>query len=180
MNKLIALTSIALLTFAFGCGGDDDTTPAADSAYTSGNFVVTVLDVDDACFDGAMNTIVLPDGTARDLPAPVALPGYADLPAGVDIQFSAPFQSVTGSAFVANGENGLMTDAAGIVQTGVDISDGGDCLADMSVHVQLIASDNDTLTGSGYLEITSATGADCPVFAGSGCKVTSNVSAVRQ
>jgi hypothetical protein len=51
----------------------------------------------------------------------------------------------------------------------------------MLVTAELIASDNDTLTGSGTLTFSAATGADCPAFiAGPPCTVTTPLSAVRQ
>lgn len=180
--KRILLASALVL--AVGCGGDDNNTTSNNttgtSGFAAGNYTVTVLDVDDQCFDGAMDTIVLPSGMARDLPSAVALPASSALPAKIDIEFTAPFQSVTGIDVEAVGDNGLKTSGTGFMQTGVDISAAADgsCLADMTVTFSLTASTDGNMTGSGSLSITAADGTSCPAFtAGPPCSVTSNLSA---
>lgn len=180
MNKLAPLTMGLALAFVAGCGDDEDTNGSGE--FTAGAFIVTVQSVDDGCFDGAIDTIVLPAGTPRDLPAPVNLPAFTDLPSQIDIQFNDPFQDVTGVPIEASGDNGFRVSGNGFEQSGVDIaSAGNDCLADMLVTAEIIASDNNTLTGSGTLAISAATGADCPAFiAGPPCNVTTPLRAVRQ
>ncbi len=182
MKKAAILLAAALV---FGCGDDDDSNNANNAnnannsdGWAAGGYTVTVLDVTDNCFDGAMDVIVLPDGTPRALPAAVTLPAPGDLPASIDIEFNEPFQDVTGVAIEAAG-SGFTTSGTGFSQTGVDItSDGGDCVADMTGTFTLTPG-ADGLTGSGSLSITSATGADCPAFqAGPPCTVVSNLSAV--
>lgn len=181
MNKFAPLAMGLALAFVTGCG-DDDETSGGDGAFSAGAFLVTVQSVDDGCFDGAIDTIVLPDGTPRPLPAPVNMPGFADLPSQIDIQFDDPFQDVTGVPIEASGSNGFRVSGNGFEQNGVDIATTGtDCVADMLVTAELIASDNDTLTGTGTLTISAATGADCPSFiAGPPCSVTTPLTAVRQ
>lgn len=183
MKRMILVSAVAL---ALGCGGDNNEenngTNNGGGGLEAGNYTVTVLDVDDQCFDGAMDTIVLPDGMPRDLPAPVGIPGSADLPGTIDIQFTAPFQSVTGVAVEASGNNGITTSGTGFTQEDVDISSAGDgsCLADMNVTFTLTASADGKLTGSGSLSITAAEGASCPAFqAGPPCSVISNLEATK-
>ena len=163
-----------------GDNGGGEGGSAAASGFEGGTFKVTTQSVDDGCFDGAMNTIVLPDGTPRDLPAPVVIPDYSALAgATLDIDFNDPFQDVTGVAIEAAGENGLQTTGAGFDQTGVDISgDGGDCLADMKVTAQLVSNGTDGFTGTATLTISAATGADCPAFQqGPPCAVATTLTA---
>ncbi len=185
-TKRILLTLICVGALLAACGNDDngngDGDGEAATGFSGGNFTVTVESVDDGCFDGAMNTIVLPDGEANDLPAPVSFPDYDDLPTQVDIEFNEPFQDTEGIEFEAAGDNGLRTAGDGFTQTGVDIAaaDGDDCLADMLVTAELSATDDDTFTGTGTLTITSAEGDDCPAFeAGPPCEVTTPMTATR-
>ncbi|MFU8803487.1 MAG: hypothetical protein ACNA8W_06740 [Bradymonadaceae bacterium] len=177
-TKYIVLTAICSLAIV-ACGDSEET--EGDTGFSGGSFNVTVLSVQDNCFDGAMNTIVLPDGTPNDLPAPVSIPAYSNLPAAVDIEFNAPFQSTSGVQFEVFGENGLRTAGNGFEQTGVDIAgDGEDCVATMTVTAEFISSGPDSFTGTGTLTITSAEGDDCPAFqTGPPCTVTTPMSAAR-
>lgn len=168
------------------CGGEDDTNANTENSdttgFSGGSFNITVESVADSCFDGAMNTIVLPTGEPRDLPAPVMIPSSADLPAAVDIQFNDPFQDVEGIEFELVGDNGLRTVGDGFEQTDVDISnsDEEECLATMMVSAELVASGDDSFTGTGTLTITSTTGDDCPAFQdGPPCTVTTPMTATR-
>ena len=180
MKRTVMASAFVL---ALGCSSSDNNANSANNTGTdgfeAGSYTVTVLDVDDQCFDGAMDTIVLPDGTARDLPAPVTLPAYADLPAAIDIQFNAPFDNVTGVQVEASGNNGVTTTSP-FVQDAVDISADADmsCFADMTVEFTLTASEAGKLTGSGSLSITSTEGDNCPVGTPP-CSVTSNLEAVK-
>ena len=165
------------------CGGDDDPeVNGGETGFSGGSFVITVQSVQDGCFDGAMNTIVLPTGEPRELPAPVSIPASTDLPAQVDIQFNDPFQDVTGIEFELVGENGLKTAGEGFTQTGVDIStaEGDECEADMLVTADLSSQGEDRFTGTGTLTITETRGADCPAFENEPpCTVTTPLTADR-
>ena len=170
----------ALALFGAGCGGDDD--DSSDSTgFSGGSFTVTVTSVQDGCFDGAMNTVVLPEGTPRDLPAPVNVPAWSDLPGQIDIAFNPPFQNVTGVPIEADGDNGIKTTGAGFAQVDVDIgSDGKPCLTNMMVTASLLASGDDKFTGTAVLTITAAEGDDCPAFQSSPpCAVTTPLEANR-
>ncbi len=172
---------VGLIFAATACGEPEENDDNGDEGFEGGSFTVTVTNVDDGCLDGAMNTVVIPSGDSSELPAPVSIPDFADLPADLDIQFNEPFDNVTGVTFVAAGSNGLQTDGDGFEQTGVDIApEGEDCLADMMVTADLVASDADTFTGTGTLSITSTEGDDCPAFQeGPPCSVTTTLTATR-
>ena len=165
------------------CGGDDDPEEnGGETGFSGGSFTITVQSVQDGCFDGAMNTIVLPTGEPNALPAPVSIPASTDLPAQVDIQFNEPFQNVTGIEFELVGDNSLRTVGEGFTQTGVDISaaEGDECEADMLVTAELTAQGEDRFTGTGTLRITETRGADCPSFQeGPPCNVTTPLTADR-
>ena len=186
MKKLVFIAA-STLVIGLGCGGENNetnngTNNGGTDGIQGGDYTVTVEDVTDGCFDGAMDTIVLPDGSPRDLPEPVTIPASGDLPATIDINFNDPFQDVTGVEVEAAGNNGIQTAADGFVQQDVNITnDGtGDCLATMNVTFELTQAEPGSLTGSGTLSITEATGADCPAFtAGPPCEVVSNLTATR-
>jgi hypothetical protein len=180
-TKIFAMTALCCVPLMLACGDSEEENNEPTTGFTGGSFTVTVQSVNDGCFDGAMTSIILPDGTPNDLPAPVSFPSSSALPTQVDIQFNAPFQSVQGIPFEAVGDNGLRTVAPGFPQTGVDIgADGEDCLADMTVTAELSATDANTFTGTATLTITSAVGDDCPSFlAGPPCAVTTVLRATR-
>lgn len=180
-TKIFALSAICSIALLAACGDNEEENNEPATGFTGGSFTVSVQSVQDDCFGGAMNPVILPEGTPNDLPAPVSFPSSSDLPAAVDIQFNAPFQSAQGIQFEAVGDNGLRTVAPGFPQTGVDITtDGGDCVADMTVTAELSATDADTFTGTATLTITSAVGEDCPVFEnGPPCAVTTAMRATR-
>lgn len=184
MTRLF-LTMVCALALITGCGDDDngddngDNGNAEEAGFSAGNFTFTAESVDDACFDGAMNTVIDPPS---DFPEPVAIPAFGDLPANIDIAFNEPFADVEGIEFEPVGDNGLRTSGDGFEQLGVDIgtAEGDECDADMMVTAELVATDDDTFTGTGTLEITDAVGEDCPAFLeGPPCEVTTPLTATR-
>lgn len=181
MKKLSFLIVAASLLFAAGCDDGEETTPT-DDVFSAGAFIVTSNTVNDGCFDGAMTTIVLPDGTPRDFPAAINFPAYSDLPNKIDIKFSAPFTDANGVDVEASGDKGWATSGDGFLQENVSIvADGLDCLANMKASAEMISTDNDHFSGTGTLTITNASGVDCPAFiAGPPCDVTVTMTAVRQ
>ncbi len=169
--------------FVVGCGDDDDNGNGnGDAEFSGGTFTVTVESVDDQCFDNAMNTVILPEGVAVDLPEPVALPALDALPAETDIAFSEPFQSTDDVPLEESGDQGLRVAGEGIEQTDVDIHTTSDdeCLTQLNINAELIATDDDHLTGTGTLTISEADGEVCPVFTNDPpCEVTTTLSGVR-
>ena len=182
MKRTKFLVLLVGLVFALAaCGEPEENGENGDEGFAGGNFTVTVSNVDDSCFGGAMEVVILPTGEPSVLPAPVAIPSRSDLPADVDIQFNAPFNDVQGVPFEVSGANGLRTTGNGFEQNGVDIApDGEECDVDMLVTAELIASDDDTFTGTGTLTVSSATGENCPAFdEGPPCTVTTTLTATR-
>lgn len=180
--KLILMVMICAGGLA-ACGGDDDPEEnGGETGFSGGSFVITVQSVQDGCFDGAMNTIILPTGEPNALPEPVSIPASTALPAQVDIQFNEPFQDVTGIEFELVGDNGLKTAGEGFTQTGVDISasEEEECEADMMVTAELTSQGEDRFTGIGMLTITEIRGEDCPAFQnGPPCTVSTPLTATR-
>ncbi len=179
--KRIAFLVLGLAMLLTPACGDDDTDTDTE-VFAAGNFLVTAIGVTDNCFDGAMNTLIIPDGVSNDFPELIAFPAYAGLPSTIDIAFGAPFQSVTDVAVQKSGASGWSTVGDGFAQSGVSIvAEGKDCVSDMMAYAELIATDNDNFNGTGILTISSATGADCPVFANEApCTVHVQLAAVRQ
>lgn len=166
--------------FVVACGDDDN--DEEEFEFSGGTFTVTVESVDDQCFDNAMNTVILPEGVAVDLPEPVTLPAVDATPAETDIAFSEPFQSTDDVPLEASGDQGLRVAGEGIEQTDVDIHTSGDdeCLTQLHINAELIATDDDNLTGTGTLTISEAEGEVCPVFTNNPpCDVTTTLSATR-
>lgn len=181
MKKLMFIAAATLLV---ACGSNNETNNennGGGDGIEPGDYLITVERVTDGCFDNAINAVVLPDGGPRDLPAPVRIP--AELPGTTDINFNDPFDDVTGIEIEASGNNGVKSAGGGFPQTGVDITtDGtGGCLADMTVSFELTESEPGTLTGTGTLTVTEATGAECPAFTtGPPCDIVTDMTAVKQ
>lgn len=180
MRACLALICCGLLVVA--CGEEEEGNGENGDAFEGGSFTVTVDEVDDQCFDGAMNTVILPEGEAVELPQPVSLPGLDELPAQTDITFNDPFHPAEGVDLEASGDNGMQIADGGIEQTDVDIEtdEDGECLTQLTIDAELITTGEDTLTGTGTLTISEAEGDDCPAFTDEPpCEVTTDISAAR-
>jgi len=144
---------------------------------------MTLSDVDDGCFDGAMKTLILGAGTTSELPTPVNLPKLEDLPGTLSIDFNEPFQDVDAAPVEKEGENKIKTSGAGVVNTAVDLYANDDaiadpCAMDMTISATITTVDADTVTGEATINVTKAEGAGCSqdftdaAAAAGGCKIT--------
>ncbi len=154
--------------------------------FPGGSFTVTLRDVNDDCFDGALRAIILPMGDVQDLPSPLVLPPHHALPTAIDIDFNDPFQDVTGVQIEADGPDGMKTSGAGMENRGVDLNAnmGGDpCLMDMTITASIDIIDDNTITGEATMHVTKAEGDGCSVDfterAAAGCNVTVRLDGVK-
>ncbi len=149
--------------------------------FTGGNFTITTIGVEDGCYEGALNTVFMPEGddTPNDWANAIYLPGFDELPADVSVDLQEPFQDLD-VTFEAGGEDELVvTDA---LQTAVQLQDDKDCVADLNANVSIVVLDADNVEGSVSLEnsnITSPTD-DCPLFDSDPCTITLDITGVRQ
>ena len=105
---------MTLLLTALACTTDD----AED--FAGGDFQITTTAVDDGCYDGAINTVFLPDGddSTNDWANPTYLPGWDELPATYTIALQDPFSDME-VTMVDGGAQNLVVDGAS--QTAVEL-----------------------------------------------------------
>ncbi len=177
-KHLLTLMILGILgALAIGCPAADDDDD--DGAFTAGSFGFATVGVTDACTDGALEVVYMPEGagTPSDWQYPIELPAFEDLPAMVDIQLQDPFNDMTveisspgDDQFAINGEENLGVD--------LDPDTYEDCIVDYNIDALLTLQDNDNLTGTVTLHTSNWTGDDCPATAD--CDVTLDVEASRQ
>lgn len=175
-NLLILVVLGILGALVIGCPAADDDD---DGEFTAGSFAFLTVGVSDACVDGALEVVYMPEGAATPSAwgYPIELPAFEDMPATVDIQLQDPFNDMTveitspgDDQFAINGEENLGVD--------LDPDTYDDCVVDYNIDALLTLSDNDNLTGTVSLHISNWAGDDCP--ASTDCDVTLDVEAARE
>ncbi len=132
-----------------------------------GVFDITLHQVDDRCFDGAMEAIIQPEGPGGSvaLPGPVRLPAMSDLPAAIDVDLVDPFKDVQDVPIERDGHHGMKTAGVGFPNRGVDLhADDGlsdPCLTDMTISAWVEFHDPVTILGEACLNVTRAHGDGC-------------------
>lgn len=157
----ILMTAVSLVTMA-GCGADDETTSEAakPEAFQAGNFQLYTKKVDDKCTDNALQVLFQPDAPAEyKLASTTEFPAHADLPKTITVKLQEPFSSM--EAKVESGGDKSMT-IADASQTGVEIGDGKDCKADMTIDVDITIADNSNIDLAATLQVKNWTGDECP------------------
>lgn len=177
----LSLAAAAALMLMTACGGDDTTDEPA--GYSGGAFTMTLSDVTDGCFDGAMKTLILGADLTTDLPGKTTLPALGALPSTVDLVFNPPFEGQTGVPVEKDGENALKTTGAGVVNTGIDLyandaNIADPCLMDMTISAAITVVDANKVTGTATINVTKAEGNGCSqaftdaAAAAGGCTIT--------
>ena len=64
LKRLLVLTTAAAAALCLAaCGGDDDGSEGeGETGFPGGSFNITLKDVTDGCFDGALKALILPTG----------------------------------------------------------------------------------------------------------------------
>ncbi len=178
MHRILPL---ALLVLA-ACGEKDDTAGFDYSTFEAGTFQFTTNAVSDACYDGSMSLVFMPEGTANDWAATTELPGWADLPASYELGLPDPFLSM--DVTVTDGGSGVLsldpTDQPDLVP--LDEDNYPDCMVQMAISATLTIVDADNVQGSATLTTTGMSeDEDCPQdYLEDPCDITLDVVAARQ
>jgi len=143
-----ALCLVAVLVAACSASGDAADV-STEGPFESGEFQLTVDRVEDACFDGGLSLLFMPNGTVEPYPLThlTWIPGLSDVPASYVVQLAAPFNDMS-LLMEANGAGGLQ--ARGAQQPGVLLGLPGsdDCTGDlvMDVDVAFVSVDQIIMT----------------------------------
>ena len=149
------------------------------TGFEGGNFQFTTIGVSDQCYDGAFETIFMPEGTPEDFETPIELPSYADLPATYNIDIQDPFGSMEVTVD-AGAQDGTM-EVLGAAQTGVEL-DGDqwpDCLVDADIDIYLTITGDNEVEGNAVLHTGSFDEASCPVVTNDPCDIKLDITASR-
>ena len=169
--------TLAFLALGLAACGDKDTDTADGNydptTFPGGSFQFTSYAVDDACLDGAMAVLFLPegDGTTNDWAYPVDLPAWSDLPATYDVQLQDPFSTM--SVTVEAGDSVGTMIVNGAEQTGVewDADNYPGCTVDMDIDVTVVINSDTDVSGTATMSTGNWTGDSCPVVTSDPCTI---------
>ena len=130
----------------------------------SGNYQFYTLAVDDACLDGALEAVFMPNGPEAPHPFefPVFLPAPQDAPLTYDVDFRAPFVGMTVTV-TADGERLSIADSV-MPSVRLNADRYGDCDVTITVAAELAPEAADQLGGTASLSLSDPRGQDgrCP------------------
>lgn len=145
--------------------------------FTGGDFQFRTLSVDDACLDGGMEVLFMPEGEPTDFSDPVYLPGADELPMTYTVSLQAPF---TDMEITVTGDQGART-VTGAENLGVefDADNYPGCLVNTSIDVDLVIDSADEVHGTATLSTSSFDESSCPVPDSDPCTIVATLEADR-
>lgn len=156
----------------------------SDPAVTldAGDYAFRTVAARDECLSGALEALFMPEGpaTPHDFTYPVYVPGPDELPATYDVDLREPFVGMPVTVEDAGG-GALAVRGAVMDAVLLDAVRYGDCVATMTVDIDLVPRSATALDGEARLRVSDPRGAEelCPVFAADPCTVTLTVEADR-
>jgi hypothetical protein len=171
-----------LLILAIGCGGTE-AEKSLGFSWSSGDFDFTTLAADDACHDGALEVLFMPEGpeSPHDFEYPIYLPAFDELPTSYDIDLREPFVGMP--VTVEAGEETGMLSASGVMEAvALGAVAYGDCVVTMNADIDMTPTSADTAEGEARIAISDARGEDgrCPVYEADPCMVRLTLTASRR
>ena len=144
------------------------------SAIEAGDYQFHTHTVHDACLDGALSALFMPEG--RDTPHPFEFPIYVptveETPLSYEIDLREPFLGMP--VTVEESADGLAVRGGVMESVLLDEGQYGDCTARMGVDVDLWPSARRHLAGEARLDLSDLHGAEerCPALEADPCQVT--------
>jgi hypothetical protein len=159
-----------LWIFLLACG---DTAGTSSKNWTGGQFEMYTLQVEDSCFDGAMEVLFMPGGpgTPHAFEFPVYLPGFDELPLSYDVSLREPFVSIP--ITIEREDEQTMSGSGQIDSVLLNPTAYGDCEATLGVQLLLTPISEDTLDGTATINMVNLRGEEdrCPVPAADPCQI---------
>lgn len=140
----------------------------------SGDYQFYTVDMEDACLDGALEALFMPQGrtTPQAFEYPVYVPSLDELPASYEISLREPFVGMP----ITVRKAGRSLEFEGGVMDEVLLNENlyGDCAATMVVDSTITPSTKTTGTGLATVEISDLRGDEgrCPAPDADPCTVT--------
>ena len=178
----LPLAAVLLLTSGCGKGADGGTPEDLGFAWEGGDFQFTTWAATDACLDGAMEALFMPEGPESpwDFEFPLRLPAYDELPASYDVDFRDPF---VGMPVTVDAAADGTFQVRGAVMDAVEMGRAayGYCVVTMAVDADMLPTSADTAEGEARISVSAPRGEDerCPAFASDPCTVTLLLEATR-
>jgi hypothetical protein len=148
--------------------------------FTTGEFTVTTTAIDDACLDGGLNLLFMPQGPATpwEWPFPITLYAPDALPQTYPIQLREPFGAMTLDATAAGPSRQTLA-----VQENPAVALGdpfGACVAGLAGRVDLIVQTANTVSGTATLQLSDPRGDEqCPADMPAECGVVLTFQGLR-
>ena len=166
-----------ILLLLMACAGEQ----GADE-LRSGDYEFSTVAMDDACLDGALEALFMPQG--RDTPQvfeyPIYVPGLDEVPMEQEISLREPFVGMPIS--VQSGQDGRLFFEGGVM-TEVLLDEGlyGDCAATMTVSAWVEPVEKTVGIGQAVLDLSDFAGDEgrCPLVDADPCRVTLELSLER-
>lgn len=178
MHRILPIALVALVA----CGEKDDTAGFDYASFEGGTFQFTTNAVSDACYDGSMELVFMPEGTANDWAATTELPGWADLPASYNLALPEPFLAM--DVTVEDGGEATLSLAPTAQPDLVPLDEDNypDCMVTMEISATLTIVDADNIQGTATLTTTGMSDdKDCPQdYLEDPCDISLDVVAARQ
>ena len=173
------LRTLLLLPLLLPACKGDDPADGGIADWGGGTFQVSTLAVRDACFDGALAALFMPQGadTPQVFEYDVYLPAYEELPLSYSIDLREPFVGMPLTMRAGDGGALLGTGTIEAVLLNADVY--GDCVADMDVAVTIAPQSSTTASGAADITIRDLRGDEgrCPVPDADPCVVALTLSA---
>ena len=160
------------LMITIGCSEAEDSGP--DFQWTGGDFDFLTTDVDDACLEGALEVLFMPEGpaTPNAFEYPIYLPSYPELPMTYSVDLREPFVGM--EITVREGVEGELTIRNSVMES-VELGAAtyGDCVVTMTVDADLVPTSASAIEGNATIEISEPRGSDerCPILDSDPCTV---------
>lgn len=150
-------------------------------AIASGDYQFYTHAVADACLDGALEALFMPEGrdTAHPFEYPIYVPATEETPLSYDIDLRAPFLGMPVSVEATT--EGLAIRGSVMDAVLLDEARYGDCVARMQVDVDLWPTAPDSLGGEARIAVSDLRGDEgrCPVLEEDPCEVRLDLTAER-
>jgi len=164
-----------LLGILAGC-----TVNGGPNAIRAGDYQFYTLHAGDACLDGALEALFMPEGrdTAHPFEFPIYVPSADETPLSYYVDFRVPFVGMP--VTVEKASDGLQIRGSVMESVLLNQVQYGNCVATMSVDADLWPSDGD-IGGEARIAVSDPRGSDnrCPVFDSDPCQVTLDLLAER-
>jgi hypothetical protein len=156
------------------CVGSSDKGDPGDFSFPGGSFQFSNLDVSDACLDGAMAALFLPEGhgTTQDWAVTTELPAWDALPAAYVMQMQDPFKDMDIEVFAGDTVGTLVIDGAQQIGVYFDETTYPDCTVNMDISADVVIDGDDSVHGVAAFQVSGHTGDSCPPFATDPCQIS--------